>query len=455
MNRVGKSLIYWQDSNLNLVTVYYSAKNLVLSAVGFLASLLNMTSPVPENAKTVIRPIQYGDLERIEQLTTQATDTECNSCSLTFIRQLQQVRRWYGLLMVLNWFPNPCQYDFCFYVAEQFQRLRGLIKVSPFNRTRSTWRVEQVLVAPDPSPESINKPAKLETGSALLRHCFETIWEARTWLLEVNIHNKDTLALYRRNGFQPLAQLTYWSISEQTLAKLGDREPDLPNLLPVSNADAQLLYQLDTASMPPLVRQVFDRHIEDFKTGFMRSLVSTLQQWFNRTEVINAYVFESQRKAAIGYFQLTLCRDGSRSHEAQLTVHPAYTCLYPELFSQMARITQQYPAQSLHLASADYQPEREDYLEQLDAQRIEHTLLMSRSVWHKIREAKKLEGLQLSEVLQGLQPARTPIPSRMSWWESLSKQPNAASKTNGANSSSKQKSKEKDIPPPANSTDTE
>jgi hypothetical protein len=31
--------------------------------------------------------------------------------------------------------------------------------------------------------------------------------------------------------------------------------------------------------------------------------------------------------------------------------------------------------------AADYQPEREEYLEQLGAQRIEHSLLMSRSVW--------------------------------------------------------------------------
>ena len=49
---------------------------------------------------------------------------------------------------------------------------------------------------------------------------------------------------------------------------------------------------------------------------------------------------------------------------------------------------------------------------------MENTLLMSRSVWHKLREAKPLEGLQLSDVLKGLQPARTPIPSRMSWLES-------------------------------------
>ena len=45
---------------------------------------------------------------------------------------------------------------------------------------------------------------------------------------------------------------------------------------------------------------------------------------------------------------------------------------------------------------------------------------MSRSVWHKIKEAKPLEGLQLSGVLQGLKPAGAAIPSRISWLKSLS-----------------------------------
>jgi len=54
---------------------------------------------------------------------------------------------------------------------------------------------------------------------------------------------------------------------------------------------------------------------------------------------------------------------------------------------------------------------------------------MSRSVWHKLREAKpvSLEGLQLSEMLQGLKPARTPIPSRITWLKSLSATPQVAS----------------------------
>jgi len=400
-----------------------------------------MTSPVSENAKNVIRLIQYRDLEAIEQLATEATDADSNSCSVTFIQQLEQFRRWYGLLKFLSWFPNPCQYAFCVYVAEAFQQIRGMIKISPFNRTRSTWRVEQVLVDATVNVQE-NTPVKGDIGSGLLRHCFETIWEARTWLLEVNIHHKTTLALYRQNGFQPLAQLTYWAIAPQILEELAAHEPDLPNLLPVSNADAQLLYQLDTASMPPLVRQVFDRHVQDFKTGFVRALLSHIQQWFTHTEVVSGYVFEPQRKAAIGYFQLRLCRDGSTCHEAELTVHPAYTYLYPELLAQMAQVVQAVPAQALQIASADYQPEREEYLEELGAERIEHSLLMSRSVWHKLREAKavSLEGLQLSEVLQRLQPARTPIPSRIAWWKSISKKTQAASRGEGSGPVSSSKS---------------
>jgi hypothetical protein len=169
--------------------------------------------------------------------------------------------------------------------------------------------------------------------------------------------------------------------------------------------------------MPPLVRQVFDRQTHDFKTGLIGALADAVKQWLTKSEVVSGYVFEPQRKAAIGYFQLRIDRKGETPHVATLTVHPAYTWLYPELLSQMARITQDFPQPSLKVASADYQPEGEEYLEQIGASRIEHTLIMSRSVWHKVRESKfvSLEGIQLPEMLQGLQPARKPIPGGMLW----------------------------------------
>jgi hypothetical protein len=144
-------------------------------------------------------------------------------------------------------------------------------------------------------------------------------------------------------------------------------------------------------------------------------LINKIQHWWLKRGVVSGYVFEPQRKAAIAYFKLILSKDGSRPHQAELTVHPAYTWLYPKLLFQMSRLVQGLPIQSLELVSADYQHEREEYLDQLGAERVEHTLLMSRSVWHKLKETK-LERLQLSEMLQGLQPVpRTPIPSRISW----------------------------------------
>src|SRR5512146_3239718 len=84
-----------------------------------------------------------------------------------------------------------------------------------------------------------------------------------------------------------------------------------------------------------------------------------------------------------------LSLDRTRPHQGELTVHPAYTWLYPKLIYQMAQVVQTYSPQSLEVVSADYQHEREEYLTKSGAQPVEHTLLMSRSVWHKLKEVKK------------------------------------------------------------------
>ncbi|MGB3532089.1 MAG: GNAT family N-acetyltransferase [Microcoleaceae cyanobacterium] len=368
-----------------------------------------MTLFIPQNQDQItIRPFQYRDLDEIEQLLLTSASFDDEASGQRTNQLLQQLRRWYGVLKVFSLFPNPCQHVFNAYVAEQQGQVQGIIQVSPFNQTRSTWRVNHIAVNPSCNSTRI--------GSQLLRHCFETLWEARTWMLEVDVNDKTNLALYRQNGFQPLAQTTYWSVEPPLLQQLATTPPDLPNLLPVSNSDAQLLYQLDTVSMPPLLRQVFDRHVSDFKTSVLKSVWDGFKHWYSCREQVSGYVFEPQRKAAIGYFQMQLCKKGHSAHTAELTVHPAYTWLYPELLSQMAHLAQAFPKQGLRLASVDYQPEREAYLEKIGATQAEHTLLMSRSVWHKLRESKlSLDGLQLSDMLQSLQPARKPVPGRMSW----------------------------------------
>lgn len=364
-----------------------------------------------ETELLVVRGVQFRDLEDLEKLAHQQESGAAGA----LVGQLRHSRFWYGLVRSLGCFPNPLQYLFHCFVAEKKTsgKIAGFIRVNPFNSSRSTWRVEQVVVESQAIQQDLVTDPK-GTGSQLLRHCFQNVWEARTWVLDVDVNDKNILALYRQNGFQPLAQITYWSLSAGLLESLAKNDPDLPNLLPVSNADAALLCQLDCVSMPPLMRQVFDRHGADFKRRFLESLVTRWQNWYGHRDEVRGYVFETQRKAAIAYFKLTLSKDGKQHHQAELTVHPAYTWLYPKLLVKMAQLVQGLPPQALTLESADYQHEREEYLEQLGAERREHRLLMSRSVWHKLKEIKP-ERLQLSEMLQGLQPLpRTPIPSRIS-----------------------------------------
>ena len=391
-----------------------------------------MTLSVPNNEQLIVRPLQHRDVDAINALVSECVAKETSKRLITIDRELEQVGSWYGLKRFLSLLPRSYYHGWRVYVAQHREEVLGLIQVSSLNSTHSTWRVERVLLNSNSPNLELLKTQK-EIGSQLLRYCLQNIWEARTWMLEVNINEKNHLALYRENGFQPLAQMTYWQISAELISQLAQQDSDLPNFLPISNADAPLLYQLDCVSMPPLLRQVFDRRVEDFKSSILQNAVSRIRLWLNGTDVVNGYVFEPQRKVAIGYFRLESSKDGSRPHRAQLTVNPAYTWLYPKLTAKMARIIEesldrkhgladdnQLHSQPLEIVSADYQPEREEYFSKIGATSVEQTLLMSRSVWHKIKEAKPLEGLQLSDVLQGFKPARAPIPSRISWLKSLS-----------------------------------
>jgi hypothetical protein len=374
-----------------------------------------MAAENSSQSQTIIRPVQYRDLDALLRLC-QTTSISDRAIQVQVEQVVNQISWWYAPLQFLSAIGTTPPTDRSLLVAENNQQVCGVIKVSPFNRTHSTWRIEWVLTdCRAESPETMASRGDL--GSRLLRHCFEQIIEASTWVLEVDVNDSSALALYRHNGFQPLAQLTYWDISAELLQDLARREPDLPNLLPVRNTDAQLIYQLDTVAMPPLLRQVFDRQINDFKTPPLETLLCKVRSLFKQTQTVSNYVFETQRKAAIGYYRLDLNPNHDRVNRAELTVHPAYTWLYPELMSQIARSACQYlPQQNLQLVSADYQPEREEYLQQIGAQRIEHSLLMSRSVWHKLREAKHrtLDRRQLAEMIQSLgQPASQPVPNRI------------------------------------------
>jgi ribosomal protein S18 acetylase RimI-like enzyme len=375
--------------------------------------------PFPTIGNT-IRPLQHRDLEFIQRFASPQDLDQIAVSDLSGCRSRQKV----SLHQLASWLPAPVQtllkpYVRA-YVCEYNGIIQGFIRVSPFNNNSSTWQIDRVVVLPEAQNGQHN------VGTQLIRYCLESCLEARTWVLQVDINQKDTIALYRQNGFQPLAQFTDWELDASSLHELAQHSPDLPNLMPVSNADASLLYQLDTAAMPPHIRQVYDLNVDDFRAKTIDKLVNHSSLLINHLQDVSGYVYEPQRKAAIGYFYLLLQRpninngDEKLIHHCQLTVHPAYTWLYPELTSQIAQIVTKQTSDkttdqvSLQISSADYQPEREDYLESIHAQRQGHSLLMARSVWHKIRETKPvLDGLQLSRMLSGLQPTQKPIPGRI------------------------------------------
>jgi N-acetylglutamate synthase-like GNAT family acetyltransferase len=163
-------------------------------------------------------------LEDIEALTLDDFDEDIDRRTQNFRTQVQQVRPWFGLFKILSLFPNPLQHRFHVYVGwspwqigEKKGKFAGqsksplLIVVAALGGWNRCGCVQA---------ESLSEPKGI--GAQLLRYCLETVWEARTWVLEVNINQKDSLALFRQHGFQPLAELTYWSLPPQLLQELSE-----------------------------------------------------------------------------------------------------------------------------------------------------------------------------------------------------------------------------------------
>jgi len=318
---------------------------------------------------------------------------------------MDHIREWYGPIRLLSLFPNRYQHLFDVYVAQVEGKVVGMIQVSPVNVTRTTWRIDRLVVNEEFSSQQI--------GLLLMGWVFEYYRDARTWVLEISIHNKASLAVYREKGFRSLAQQSYWSFTPQVLREMVQTSTNTVQLLPVSNADAALRCELDTATMPPIIRNVYNRHLDDFRPTLLQRFTDACGLLANHQERVTRYVYEPQRKAAIGAFDLYLEKE-SRPHRANLWVHPAYTWLYPPLMQTIAQICGYYPHAGLEIASADYQPEREAYFTQLQGDVTEQTLLMSRSVWHKVRESRNpLENLSIPDMLPKWPPLQNPLPNRI------------------------------------------
>jgi ribosomal protein S18 acetylase RimI-like enzyme len=340
----------------------------------------------------LIRPVQLRDLDSLENVEPEDTQ---------WVRKVREVRSWFGLVKFLNLVPNRFQHLFDVHVAQIDGHVVGLVQVSPTNEIQSTWRIDHFALSDPLQSQGL--------GTLLLAYIFEYYRSAKTWIVEADIHNKEQIAVYRQNGFQSMAEITYWRLPMAVLENLARVEVQALNLRPVSNADAALLCQLDCATMPSMLRQVYDRHPEDFRRPLPDRIVLGISQSLHQEERVFEYVYEPQRRAAIGAFDLKISKQGLEPHRLSLWVHPAYTWLYRDLLIHISKILSHYPPQSLELSAGDYQAERQNLLKSLEAEITDTNLLMSRSVWHKVREFRNpLESLSL-DMLPTWRPLTKPL----------------------------------------------
>ncbi len=104
-----------------------------------------MTRSNSSDSTLFIRSIHLRDLDNIR--VAGATEIASHATEAPEIAEyIQQLRRWYGPMKALTLFPNPLQHLFSAFVAEADSKLHGMIQVSPFNHTLSTWKVDRMLV---------------------------------------------------------------------------------------------------------------------------------------------------------------------------------------------------------------------------------------------------------------------------------------------------------------------
>ena len=130
-----------------------------------------------KQAKVSIRQVQYRDLSAITRLVQQEDSEIASPLEIGLEDHIEHTKNHYGLVKLLDVFPNPNQYSFHGYVLEVNGELVAFVKISPFNSSQSTWRVDQVVI--DSSfPKLEYHGSARQPGSTLLRYCFDHVIEA-------------------------------------------------------------------------------------------------------------------------------------------------------------------------------------------------------------------------------------------------------------------------------------
>lgn len=285
-------------------------------------------------------------------------------------------------------------------VAFQGNSPEGLIVTRRLNRSGSCWQMQHLRLA--------CSRHRRELAGALVRTAIRQTRGASSWIANAATLDSDRLAVLREQGFQPLRtdQLWRWSDSrdlppgnDATLTgnavNLGDLQ-----LQPLSRRNAQLLWQLEQAACPALLRQLLDRRVDDL---------------LDQSQGKGWLLVDPGRDQAVAAIRWLGDHPGG-GDDVEFTVHPGWQHLLgspTELLLRRLRQQLGGAPRSLWLRSDVQDKARLLWLQRLGAEARGEQVLMARSVWHRQEHpaTAALGARQLEAVLGQLQPRRQPLPT--------------------------------------------
>ena len=275
-------------------------------------------------------------------------------------------------------------------------RALGLITSQRLNRTGTCWKIQHLLLASGLEGQP-RLPSEARIRAALLREAIQRQRGAASWIATASSDDGRRLCLLREQGFQPLRTDRLWrwpQAVERDSAPTAPLASDL-SLRCLNRRNATMLWHLEQAACPALLRQLLDRRIEDL-----------LDQSRGRGWML----VDASRNMAVAGLRWIADEPGGETL-LEFSLHPGWRHLLGppcELLMKRARSA----LGSLRLRCDVTDLELQSWLEQLGA--VEHgdEVLMARSVWKRQERRAARRGVpRLDTVLEQLQPRRRPMPS--------------------------------------------
>jgi hypothetical protein len=276
----------------------------------------------------------------------------------------------------------------------------GLIASRRLNRSGSCWQMEHLQISRLATDPRLG-PGRRAVSLALLREAILRGRGAASWIATVDASDSALLGVLREQGFQPLrCDALWWWQQPQAQAAAGAAAPlQLPadlRLLPLNRRTAPLLWHLEQAACPALLRQLLDRRVEDL-----------LDQSHGCGWML---VDVSRNQAVAGVRRLEAHPAGG--HRIEFSVYPGWEHLLGPATELLLQRMGQTSGEGLWIQSEVDNQGRAAWLEALGAARRGEQVLMARSVWRR-QEGQLAQGprRRIEAMLEQLQPRRQPVPT--------------------------------------------